>query len=225
MFTLILFVDEILEFGFRPPATEVEKIRWIDSIACIPGVFILTSLMIPIFFSFGSFLYGMWNQIYRRYPSRVFRCDFLEIAPSIDKLAEISVHIVLFFASMLFLNEIFRRKFYANTPLGMIYAETQTETANFFYHSLYYGAVILPLVLYFLYLGKIVRDLKAMEFRWIDEKMKISHSSEEKQALAAYRAEVSKALRWIGGVDYAARLLLLAYIGYILSMVMGMSII
>ncbi|MCD6387582.1 MAG: hypothetical protein J7L30_04590 [Methanophagales archaeon] len=53
----------------------------------------------------------------------------------------------------------------------------------------------------------------------------LSHSSEEKEALAAYRAEVSKALRWIGGVDYAARLLLLAYIGYILSMVMGMSII
>ena len=99
--------------------------------------------------------------------------------------------------------------------LSMIYAETRTET---------YGAVILPLVLYFLYLGKIVRDLKAMEFRWIEEKMKISHSSEEKQALAAYRAEVSKALRWIGGVDYAARLLLLAYIGY-MSMVMGMSII
>ena len=48
-------------------------------------------------------------------------------------------------------------------------------------------------------------------------KMKISHSSEEKEALAAYRAEVSKALRWIGGVDY--------YIGYILSMVMGMSVI
>jgi len=225
MFTLILFVDDISEFGFRLPATEVEKIRWIDSIACIPGVFIFTSLMIPIFFSFGSFLYGMWNQIYRRYPNRVFRCNFLEIAPSIDKLAEISVHIVLFFASMLFLNEIFRRKFYANTPLSMIYAETQTETMNFFYHSLYYGAVILPLVLYFLYLGKIVRDLKAIEFRWIDEKMKISHSSEEKQALAAYRVEVSKALRWIGGVDYAARLLLLAYIGYILSKVMGMSII
>ena len=52
----------------------------------------------------------------------------------------------------------------------------------------------------------------------------LSHSSEEKQALAAYRAEVSKALRWIGGVDYAARLLLLAYIGYILSKVRGMSI-
>ena len=59
MFTLILFVDDISEFGFRLPATEVEKIRWIDSIACIPGVFIFTSLMIPIFFSFGSFLYGM----------------------------------------------------------------------------------------------------------------------------------------------------------------------
>ena len=225
MFSLILLVDEILEFGFRPPATEVEKIRWIDSIACIPGVFILTSLMIPIFSGFGSFLYGMWNQIYRRYPNRVFRCNFLEIAPSIEKLSEISVHIVLFFASILFLNEIFARKFYANTPLSMIYAETRTETMDFFYYSLYYGAVILPLVLYFLYLGKIVRDLKAMEFRWIEEKMKISHSSEEKQALAAYRAEVSKALRWIGGVDYAARLLLLAYIGYILSMVMGMSII
>ena len=117
-----------------------------------------------------------------------------------------------------------------NTLLGRIYAETQTETANFFYHSLYYGAVILPLVLYFLYLGnlylgKIVRDLKAMEFRWIEEKMKISHSSEEKQALAAYRAEVSKALRWIGSVDYTVRLLLLAYIGYILSKVLGMSVI
>ena len=225
MFSLILFVDEISEFGFRLPATEVEKIRWIDHIAFIPGVFIFISFTIPIFFSFGAFLYGMWNLIYRRYPNRVFRCDFLEISPSIEKLAEISVHIVLFFASMLFLNELFRRKFYANTPLGMIYAETHTETMNFFYHSLYYSAVILPLVLYFLYLGKIVRDLKAMEFRWIDEKMKISHSSEEKQALATYRAEVSKALRWIGGVDYAARLLLLAYIGYILSMVMGMSII
>jgi len=225
MFSLILFVDEISEFGFRLPATEVEKIRWIDHIAFIPGVFIFISFTIPIFFSFGAFLYGMWNLIYRRYPNRVFRCDFLEISPSIEKLAEISVHIVLFFASMLFLNELFRRKFYANTPLGMIYAETHTETMNFFYHSLYYSAVILPLVLYFLYLGKIVRDLKAMEFRWIDEKMKISHSSEEKQALAAYRAEVNKALRWIGGVDYAARLLLLAYIGYILSMVMGMSVI
>jgi len=225
MFSLILFVDEISEFGFRLPATEVEKIRWIDHIAFIPGVFIFISFTIPIFFSFGAFLYGMWNLIYRRYPNRVFRCDFLEISPSIEKLAEISVHIVLFFASMLFLNELFRRKFYANTPLGMIYAETHTETMNFFYHSLYYSAVILPLVLYFLYLGKIVRDLKAMEFRWIDEKMKISHSSEEKQALATYRAEVSKALRWIGGVDYAARLLLLAYIGYILSMVMGVSII
>jgi len=230
MLGLILLVDEILEFGFRLPATEVEKIRWIDSIACIPSVFIFTSFTIPIFFSFGAFLYGMWNYIYRRYPNRVFRCNFLEIAPSIEKLAEISVHIVLFFASMLFLNEIFVRKFYANTPLSMIYAETQTETMNFFYYSLYYGAVILPLVLYFLYLGnlylgKIVRDLKAMEFRWIDEKMKISHSSEEKEALAAYRAEVSKALRWIGGVDYTARLLLLAYIGYILSKVMGMSII
>jgi len=96
MFTLILLVDEILEFGFRPPATEVEKIRWIDSIACIPGVFILTSLTIPIFFSFGAFLYGMWVYIHIRYPNRVFRCDFLEIAPSIEKLAEISVHIVLF---------------------------------------------------------------------------------------------------------------------------------
>ena len=61
-----------------------------------------------------------------------------------------------------------------NTLLGRIYAETRTETMKFFFHSLFYGAVILPLVLYFLYLGKIVRDLKAMEFRWIDEKMKIS---------------------------------------------------
>ena len=51
------------------------------------------------------------------------------------------------------------------------------------------------------------------------------HSSEEKEALAAYRAEVSKALRWIGDVDYAASLLLLAYIGYILSKVLGMSVI
>ena len=59
MFTLILFVDEILEFGFRLPATEVEKIRWIDSIACIPGVFIFTSFTIPTFISFGAFLYGM----------------------------------------------------------------------------------------------------------------------------------------------------------------------
>lgn len=221
MFSLILLVEEILSFGFRLPATEVEKIRWIDSIACIPGMFIFTSLTIPIFFSFGAFLYGMWNYIYRRYPNKVFRCNFLEIAPSIDKLAEISVHIVLFLASILFLNEIFTRKFYANALLGRIYAETRTETMKFFFHSLFYGAVILPLVLYFLYLGKIVRDLKAMEFRWIDEKMKISHSSEEKQALAAYRAGVSKALRWIGGVDYAARLILLAYIGFILSKVMG----
>ena len=96
MFTLILFVDEILEFGFRLPATEVEKIRWIDSIACIPGVFIFTSFTIPTFISFGAFLYGMWVYINIRYPNRVFRCNFLEIAPSIEKLAEISVHIVLF---------------------------------------------------------------------------------------------------------------------------------
>lgn len=31
MLSLILLVDEILSFGFRLPATEVEKIRWIDS--------------------------------------------------------------------------------------------------------------------------------------------------------------------------------------------------
>jgi len=215
--SFVLLIDEILEFGFHLPVTEIEKIRWIDSIACIPSVFTLTSLTIPIFFSFGAFLYGMWNYVYRRYPNRVFKCNFLEIAPSIEKLAEISVHIVLFFASMLFLSEIFTRKFYANTPLSMIYADTQTEIMNFFYHSLCYGVAILPLVLFFLFLGKIVRDLKAMEFRWIDEKMKISHSSEEKQALAAYRAEVSKTLRWVGGVDYTARFILLTYIGYILS--------
>ncbi|MHC1635142.1 MAG: hypothetical protein ACXQTS_00755 [Candidatus Methanospirareceae archaeon] len=35
MFTLILFVDEILLFGFRLPATELGKIRWVDDIACI----------------------------------------------------------------------------------------------------------------------------------------------------------------------------------------------
>jgi len=223
-FVLILFTDEILEFGLHFPLTEIEKIRWIDNIAFTPGIFIFTSFTIPVFFGFGAFLYTMWNYIYKKYPNKVFRCNFLEIAPLIEKLAEVSIHIVLFFASVLFLNEIFVRQFYIDSPLSKkLYLRPKNDATNFFYHSLSYSAVILPLVLFFLYLGKIVRDLKILEFRRIDEKIKMSHSLKEKEALFIYRAEVSKALRWISGVDYTARFTLLTYLGYILSKVINLT--
>ena len=59
MFTLILLVDEILEFGFRPPATEVEKIRWIENIARIPDVFIFNIFNDTYFLQF--WIISLWN--------------------------------------------------------------------------------------------------------------------------------------------------------------------
>lgn len=199
------------------------QIRWVDNLASM-GYSILFALIIPVFAGFGFLLYLFWADSQKRYGSSL-KSSFLDAVPSIEKLSEIAMHSVIFLASAVFLNDIVWNHFGRSTILGQIYSG-ETQEIIFLYRTLVIGViVIMPLVLYFLYLGKLANNLKAIELGKIDGKLKRlsppdSLSSENKEdiqreieSLLSYRNTVSRSLRWVVGADYGSRMLLLLFIG------------
>ena len=225
IFMGLAIADELMLYGLNIPIVEVAKIRWLDNLSII-GLGVLFSLIIQVFAGFGILIYVIWADSQTRHGSS-FKTGFLEIAPSIEKLSEIAIHTVLFLASAVFLNGIIWNHFERNTALGQIYFE-QVPEINFLYGAIIIGLIIImPLVLYFLYLGKLTNNLKAIELAKIDDKIKrlSTHRSEkkreditrEKETLLSCRDRVSKSLRWVVGVEYGSRVLLLIFIGLLMK--------
>lgn len=238
LFFLLLFVmilgriisDEIGIYGLTIPNQEA-WIRWVDNLAFL-GFGILFALIIPVFAGFGILLYVFWTDSQTRYGSSL-KSSFLDVVPSIEKLSEIAIHSIIFLASAVFLNDFVWNQFEQSTVLGQIYSGEAQEII-FLSRTLVIGVtIIMPLVLYFLYLGKLTNNLKAIELAKIDGKLKRlstpdSISSEnkediqrEKETLLSDRNTVSRSLRWIVGVDYGSRMLLLLFIGLIYSKLFG----
>ena len=231
IFMGLAIADELMLYGLNIPIVEVAKIRWLDNLSII-GLGVLFSLIIQVFAGFGILIYVIWADSQSRYGSS-FKTGFLEIAPSIEKLSEIAIHTVLFLASAVFLNAFFLNYFVQNSVLTQISSERAGEITfltevNFLYGAIIIGLIIImPLVLYFLYLGKLTNNLKAIELAKIDDKLKrlSTHRSEkkrediarEKESLLSCRDRVSKSLRWVVGVEYGSRVLLLIFIGLIMK--------
>jgi len=203
----------------------------VDNLAFL-GFGILFALIIPVFAGFGILLYVFWTDSQTRYGSSL-KSSFLDVVPSIEKLSEIAIHSIIFLASAVFLNDFVWNQFEQSTVLGQIYSGEAQELI-FLSRTLVIGVtIIMPLVLYFLYLGKLTNNLKAIELAKIDGKLKRlstpdSISSEnkediqrEKETLLSDRNTVSRSLRWIVGVDYGSRMLLLLFIGLIYSKLFG----
>lgn len=217
----ISIADEIWIYRISIPNEEA-KIRWVDNLAFL-GTDTLYALIIPVFAGFGFLLYWLWDDSHHRYGAS-FKGSFLEIVPSIEKLSEIAMLSVIFLSSAVFLNDLAWRNLEQIKGLGQVYS----KTAEIFhlYHTLMVGTIIImPLVLYFLYLGKLTTNLKAIELGKIDAKLKMlsihtfrsrkkkEYIEREKEALLSDRDRVSKSLRWIVGVEYGSRMLLLLFLG------------
>jgi hypothetical protein len=229
IFVITIFY-EIGIYGLNIPNQEA-WIRYISYLAFILGYGILFALIIPVFAGFGILLYLLWADSQTRYGSS-FKCSFLEVAPSIEKLSEMAIHSVIFIASAAFLYDLFWNRFGRSTVLSHIYSEgTQTII---FSRTLVIGVVItIPFALFFLYLGKATTNLKAIELAKIDSKLKklsISDllSSEkkedierEKESLLSCRDRVSKSLRWVVGVEYGSRMIILIFIGLLYKQILG----
>lgn len=226
----ITIADEILIYGLNIPNQEA-WIRWLDNLVFIFGYGVLFALIIPIFAGFGISLYLFWADSQTRYGSSL-KSSFLEAVPSIEKLGEIALHSVIFLASAVFLNDIFWNRFERSMSIAQIYLGAQE--IFFFYRALIIGVTItMPFVLYFLYLGKLTNNLKAIELAKIDSELERLSTSDslsskkkedierEKESLISCRDTVSKSLRWIVGVDYGSRMLLLLFIVLLLKGILG----
>lgn len=225
IFLGFVITDELLLYGLNIPVVEVAKIRCLDNLSLI-GWGVLFSLIIPVFAGFGILLYVLWADSQTRYGSSL-KSGFLEIVPAIEKLSEIAIHSVLFLASAVFLFFIVYNHYERNTALGRIYFE-QVPEITILYNALIIGiTVTMPLVLYFLYLGKLTNNLKAIELAKIDDKIKRLSTlrsekksediAREEESLLSCRDRVSKSLRWVVGVEYGSRVLLLIFIGFIMK--------
>lgn len=216
--TGIVCFDELYLFGLNIDSQRA-IIGWVDNLAVL-GRNIIFSLVIPIYFGFGFFLYWLWDESSLRPAVSLFKHSFLNLIPSIEKLGEIILHIIIFFASVIFINEISLS--YFPMPLYQMYS-MGPEEIFFLYKTLLTGLIILlPLVLYFLYLGKLTTNLKAIELKRINNKINklINLKSEEKSTniekeqsfLLSYRNDVNRALRWIRSIEYGSRLSLLFFV-------------
>jgi hypothetical protein len=208
-------LDELNSYGLHVPNEEA-KIRWIQNIAFI-GMDILFALIIPIITGFGILLYWLWDSHKTRHSVSLFKSRFLEVSPSIEKLGETAMHIILFVGSILFSHKIVL--LYLDPGLYQLYA----HESKLIYDSLVIGlAVIVPLVVYFLYLGKFVSDYKTIELRKIDRTISDYQNSEQLEKWKLYRTEVTNSLKWIRSVEYGSRILLVAFIGlesYLLGLI------
>lgn len=227
---VITIIYEIGIYGLNIPNQEA-WIRYTGYLAFILGYGFLFALIIPVFAGFGFLLYFLWGDSQTRYGSS-FKCSFLEAAPSIEKLSEMAIHSVIFIASAAYLYNFVWNRFGRSTVLCQICSEGAPSII--FFRTLVIGAVItIPFTLFFLYLGKAATNLKAIELAKIDDKLKELSISDllsskkkedierEKESLLSCRDRVSKSLRWVVGVEYVSRMVLLIFIGLLSKLILG----
>lgn len=221
IFGITIIYDSSI-YGLNIPNQEA----WIRYIGYLPFIFgygILFALIIPVFAEFWVLLYLFWSDSKTRCGSS-FKCSFLEVVPSIEKLSEMAIHSVIFIASVALLYDLGWNYFERSTVLCQSCSDgTQTIIS---FRTLVIGvAITIPSALFFLYLGKATTNLKAIELAKIDGKLKKLSISDlpsskkkedierEEESLLSCRDRVSKSLRWVVGVEYGTRMIILIFIG------------
>jgi len=160
---------------------------------------------------FAAFLYPLQSNVIRN-QKRMFKTPLLEMESVIEKLGEISIHIVLFLSSIVIITSAARYAIAEVAPQTTMTSAMYFDMSDTIFQYIIILVPTLPLFLFFLFLGKFVSNYKASEIQKINNEINIIMKSEviNKQQLIKdltdCRDEVKKCCGWVHWAEYGSRI-------------------
>ena len=142
----------------------------------------------------------------------MFKTPLLEMESVIEKLGEISIHIVLFLSSIVIITSAARYAIAEVAPQTTMTSAMYFDMSDTIFQYIIILVPTLPLFLFFLFLGKFVSNYKASEIQKINNEINIIMKSEviNKQQLIKdltdCRDEVKKCCGWVHWAEYGSRI-------------------
>jgi len=190
------------------------KSSGLDDITFLPFEF-LAAFVIQVIFMLGVFAFSLWHN--SRSGISSFKGEFFKVSSSINKLCGLCFYVILYLIAVYTTNKLAVKLSAYYEPLMKIYFEIGHKKEPFLgtiWDYLTIGCcIIIPAATYFSLLGNLARNLESEELKKIEYKRLKASTLKERNYLIQYMSEVRSSLRTVSIIDYAARLILVTYLG------------
>jgi hypothetical protein len=190
--------------------------------------FFVALMGIQVIAGYGLLLYRLWALTKDRSAEGVFsmgdgvfKCDFEQAIPLLDRMSEMAIYIVMFTTMIGSAVTFIIGSYWQNAGFRPI---TSPQISSLFNAGVYFAflAFVLPLFILFFFLGKTASNLKASSLKQIEREMIDPKTGElwNREEYSRRQQVVFRSWKWIRGVEIGSRILLASF-GVLETFILG----